>query len=76
MISGPAHLQIGPSQLYHKDVNTAAGRAAVQKKVNDHSTLVKRHLSTLAGSFDPGKWNNYCIMVYDCTKIITGYKNS
>ncbi len=76
IISGPAHLQIGPSQLYHKDVNTAAGRAAVQKKVNDHSTLVKRHLSTLAGSFDPGKWNNYCIMVYDCTRIITGYKNS
>ncbi len=76
MISGPAHLQIGPSQLYHKDVNTAAGRAAVQKKVNDHSNLVKRHLSTLAGSFDPGKWNNYCIMVYDCTRIITGYKNT
>ena len=76
IVSGPAHLQIGPSQLYHKDVNTAAGRAAVQKKVNDHSTLVKRHLSTLAGSFDPGKWNNYCIMVYDCTRIITGYKNS
>ncbi len=76
IISGPAHLQIGPSQLYHKDVNTAAGRAAVQKIVNDHVTLVKRHLSTLAGSFDPGKWNNYCIMVYDCTKIITGYKNS
>ncbi len=76
IISGPVHLQIGPSQLYHKDVNTAAGRAAVQKIVNDHVTLVKRHLSTLAGSFDPGKWNNYCIMVYDCTKIITGYKNS
>ncbi len=76
IVSGPAHLQIGPSQLYHKDVNTAAGRAAVQKKVNDHLNLVKRHLSTLAGSFDPGKWNNYCIMVYDCTKIITSYKNS
>ncbi len=76
IVSGPAHLQIGPSQLYHKDVNTAAGKAAVQKIVNSHSTLVKRHLSTLAGSFDPGKWNNYCIMVYDCTRIITGYKNS
>ncbi len=76
IISGPAHLQIGPSQLYHKDVNTAAGKAAVQKTVNNHVTLVKRHLSTLAGSFDPNKWNNYCIMVYDCTKIITGYKNS
>jgi len=76
IISGPAHLQIGPSQLYHKDVNTDAGRNAVRSKVNDHVTLVKRHLSTLAGSFDPGKWNNYCIMVYDCTKIITGYKNS
>lgn len=76
IISGPAHLQIGPSQLYHKDVNTAAGKAAVQKIVNDHLKLVKRHLNTLAGSFDPGKWNNYCIMVYDCTKIITGYKNS
>jgi len=76
IISGPAHLQIGPSQLYHKDVNTTAGRNAVRSKVNDHVTLVKRHLSTLAGSFDPGKWNNYCIMVYDCTKIITGYKNS
>ena len=76
IISGPAHLQIGPSQLYHKDVNTAAGKAAVQKIVNDHLNLVKRHLNTLAGSFDPGKWNNYCIMVYDCTRIITGYKNS
>lgn len=76
IISGPAHLQIGPSQLYHKDVNTAAGKAAVRKIVNDHLNLVKRHLNTLAGSFDPGKWNNYCIMVYDCTKIITSYKTS
>lgn len=76
MISGPAHLQIGPSQLYHKDVDTAAGQAAVRKIVNDHLNLVKRHLNTLAGSFDPGKWNNYCIMVYDCTKIITSYKTS
>jgi len=23
--------------------------------------LVKRHFNTLAGSFDPGRWNNYCI---------------
>ena len=76
MISGPAHLQIGPSQLYHKDVNTEAGQAAVRRTLNNHVALVKRHLSTLAGSFDPGKWNNYCIMVYDCTRIITGYKNS
>ncbi len=76
MISGPAHLQIGPSQLYHKDVNTEAGKAAVRRIVNNHVALIKRHLSTLAGSFDPGKWNNYCIMVYDCTKIITSYKTS
>ena len=76
MISGPAHLQFGPSQLYHKDVNTDAGRTAVRNKVNSHVSLVKRHFSTLADSFDYGKWNRYCIMVYDCTKIITGYKTS
>lgn len=76
MISGPAHLQFGPSQLYHKDVNTDAGRTAVRNTVNSHVSLVKRHFSTLADSFDYGKWNRYCIMVYDCTKIITGYKTS
>lgn len=76
MISGPAHLQFGPSQLYHKDVNTDAGRTAVRNTVNSHVSLVKRHFSTLADSFDYGKWNRYCIMVYDCTKIITSYKTS
>ena len=49
---------------------------AVRNKVNSHVSLVKRHFSTLADSFDYGKWNRYCIMVYDCTKIITGYKTS
>lgn len=76
MISGPAHLQFGPSQLYHKDPHTVAGRTEVKNKVNNHVKLVKSHFSTLADSFDYKKWNNYCIMVYDCTKIITGYKNS
>ena len=76
MISGPAHLQFGPSQLYHKDPQTEAGRTEVENKVNNHVKLVKSHFSTLADSFDYKKWNNYCIMVYDCTKIITGYKNS
>lgn len=76
MISGPAHLQFGPSQLYHKDPQTDAGRTEVKNKVNNHVKLVKSHFSTLADSFDYGKWNNYCIMVYDCTKIITGYKNT
>ncbi len=76
IISGPAHLQIGPSQLYHKDPSTEAGRNEVRSKVNNHVSLVKKHFNTLAGSFDPGKWNNYCIMVYDCTRIITGYKNT
>ncbi len=76
MISGPAHLQFGAQQLYHKDPQTATGRADVVKKVKAHVDLVKRHFSTLAESFDSGKWNNYCIMVYDCTKAITGFKNS
>ncbi len=76
MISGPAHLQFGPSQLYHKDPQTEAGRTEVENKVNNHVKLVKSHFSTLADSFDYKKWNNYCIMVYDCTKIITGYKNT
>lgn len=76
IISGPAHLQFGPSQLYHKDPQTEAGRTEVKNKVNNHVKLVKSHFSTLADSFDYKKWNNYCIMVYDCTKIITGYKNS
>ncbi len=76
MISGPAHLQFGPSQLYHKDPQTEAGRTEVKNKVNNHVKLVKSHFSTLADSFDYKKWNNYCIMVYDCTKIITGYKNT
>ena len=76
MISGPAHLQFGPSQLYHKNPETAEGRAAVVNKLNSHVKLVKSHFSTLADSFDYGKWNRYCIMVYDCTKIITGYKTS
>ena len=76
MISGPAHLQFGPSQLYHKDPQTEAGRTAVKNKVNNHVKLVKSHFSTLADSFDYGKWNNYCIMVYDCTRAITGYKNT
>ncbi len=76
MISGPAHLQFGPSQLYHKDTNTDAGRTAVKNIVNNHVKLVKSHFSTLADSFDYEKWNRYCIMVYDCTKIITSYKTS
>lgn len=76
MISGPAHLQFGAAQLYHKDPQTAAGRAEVVKKVNSHITLIKRHFSTLADSFDYGKWNRYCIMCYDCTKAITGYKTT
>lgn len=74
LITGPAHFQIGPAQLYHKNPETAAGRAEVVSKVKAHSTLVKRHFTTLAGSFDSGKWNNYCIMCYDCTKGITGYR--
>lgn len=76
LITGPAHFQIGPAQLYHKNPETAAGRAEVESKVKAHSTLVKRHFTTLAGSFDSGKWNNYCIMCYDCTKGITGYRES
>ncbi|MCI9017052.1 MAG: hypothetical protein HFJ53_07830, partial [Clostridia bacterium] len=76
MISGPAHLQFGPQQLYHKDPDTTAGRAEVVKKVNTHVNLVKRHFSTLADSFNYKKWNNYCIMVYDCTRAITSYKNT
>jgi len=76
MISGPAHLQFGPQQLYHQHPETAAGNAEVRRNVNNHVNLVKRHFNTLAGSFDPGRWNNYCIMVYDCTRIITGYENS
>lgn len=76
MISGPAQLQFGPQQLYHKNPETAAGKAEVLSKVKNHVTLVKRHFSTLADSFDYGKWNRYCIMVYDCTKAITGYKTS
>ncbi len=76
MISGPAHLQFGAQQLYHKDPQTAAGRAEVVKKVNTHVNLVKRHFTTLAGGFDSEKWNRYCIMAYDCTKAITGYKQT
>ena len=76
MIAGPAHLQFGPAQLYHKDPHTTAGRNEIMKILNNHLTLVKRHFSTLAGTFDSERWNNYCIMVYDCTKIITGYKTS
>ena len=76
MISGPAHLQFGAQQLYHKDPQTDAGKAAVISKVNSHVNLVKRHFSTLADSFDKDKWNRYCIMVYDCTKAITGYKTT
>ena len=76
MISGPAHLQFGAQQLYHKDPQTAAGRADVVNKAKAHVELVKRHFTTLAGAFDSGKWNNYCIMVYDCTRAITGYKNT
>ena len=76
MISGPAQLQLGASQLYHKDPDTAAGKTEVRNKINNHVNLIKRHFSTLADSFDYGKWNNYCIMVYDCTKAITSYKTS
>ncbi|MCI8273737.1 MAG: hypothetical protein HFJ55_06630 [Clostridia bacterium] len=74
MISGPAHLQFGAQQLYHKDPHTDAGRKDIVNKVNNHVSLVKRHFSTLAASFDSGKWNRYCIMIYDCTKAITGFK--
>ncbi len=74
MISGPAQLQFGAQQLYHKDPQTAAGKAEVLSKVNNHLNLVKRHFATLADSFDAAKWNRYCIMVYDCTKAITAYK--
>lgn len=74
MISGPAHLQFGPAQLYNKDTVTAAGKNVVRNTINNHVTLAKRHFTVLAGSFGSLKWNNYCIMVYDCTKIITGYR--
>ena len=76
MISGPTQLQFGASQLYHKDPDTAAGKTEIRNKINNHVNLIKRHFSTLADSFDYGKWNNYCIMVYDCTKAITSYKTS
>lgn len=74
MIAGPAQLQFGAQQLYHKDPQTAAGKAEVLNKVNTHINLVKRHFSTLADSFDYEKWNRYCIMCYDCTKAITSYR--
>ena len=74
MIAGPAQLQFGAQQLYHKDPQTAAGKAEVLNKVNTHINLVKKHFSTLADSFDYGKWNRYCIMCYDCTKAITSYR--
>lgn len=74
MISGPAHLQFGPAQLYNKDTVTDAGKKVVRSVINNHVTLAKRHFTVLAGGFGSLKWNNYCIMVYDCTKIITGYK--
>ena len=76
MIAGPYHLQFGAQQLYHKNPETDAGRAEVLKNVNAHVSLVKKHVSTLAGAFDDGKWSSYCIMSYDCTKAITGYKTS
>lgn len=74
MISGPAHLQFGPAQLYNKDTVTDAGKKVVRSVINNHVTLAKRHFTVLAGGFGSLKWNNYCIMVYDCTKIITGYR--
>lgn len=76
IISGPAHLQIGPQQLYHLNPGSAAGKAEMINKVKNHTNLVKKHFTTLSGSFDSGRWNNYCIMVYDCTRIITGYKTT
>lgn len=76
MISGPAHLQFGPAQLYNKDTVTEAGQKAVRNVINNHVTLAKRHFRVMAGGFGSLKWNNYCIMVYDCTKIITGYRES
>lgn len=77
MISGPAHLQFGPQQLYHKNPSSTEGKTAILNAVKNHCILAKRHFSTLAGSFDTvNNWNNYCIMVYDCTKAITGYRQS
>ncbi len=76
MIAGPYHLQFGAQQLYHKNPETDTGRAEVLRNVNTHVSLVKKHVSTLAGAFDDGKWSSYCIMSYDCTKAITGYKTS
>ena len=76
MIAGPYHLQFGAQQLYHKNPETDTGRAEVLKNVNAHVSLVKKHVSTLAGGFDDGKWSSYCIMSYDCTKAITGYKTT
>lgn len=76
MISGPAHLQFGPAQLYNKDTVTDAGKKVVRNVINNHVTLVKRHFTVLAAGFGSLKWNNYCIMCYDCTKIITGYRES
>lgn len=74
MISGPAHLQLGPAQLYNKDTVTAAGQKVVRNVINNHVTLAKRHFTVMAGGFGSLKWNNYCIMVYDSTRIITGYR--
>lgn len=76
MIAGPFHLQFGAQQLYHKNPETDAGRAEVLRNVNEHVSLVKKHVSTLAGAFDDGKWSSYCIMSYDCTKAITGFKTT
>lgn len=76
MISGPAHLQFGPAQLYNKDTVTEAGQKVVRNIINNHVTLAKRHFTVMAGGFGSLKWNNYCIMVYDSTRIITGYRES
>ena len=76
IISGPAQLQVGALRVYNKDPQTEAGRKAIENIVKQHCALVKRQFTTLAGTFDSERWNNYCIMVYDCCKVITGYKTS
>lgn len=76
LISAPAQLSVGAQRTYAYNYLTAEGQKAVRNIVANHSKLIKRQFTTLAGSFNRDNWNNYCILVYDSCRVQTGLKTS
>jgi len=74
IFSAPTMFAVGSQRAYVMN-NTESGRNQLKATLNNHGNLVKNHLTTLAGTFDRGKWNNYCMKINDTNRILTKSTN-